>query len=135
MNVHHLWHGRKHDKFQVVVYQLLYAWIKCIMLCKHAHVHFYIPKIKVFQRGTFHGFWLFWVTCSKTKGVCLKTTLIANPLALQIWKRKTLVWYIPKTNGLGMMMQSILTLHFGNPPPLVGLHVKLKKKTIYYIGK
>jgi hypothetical protein len=51
--------------------------------------------------GTSHGLELLWVTCSKTKGVCLKTTLIANPLAFKIWKKKTIVWDIPKTRGLG----------------------------------
>lgn len=43
-----LW--KKHDKCQVIVYQLLYIWIKCIMFCKHV-----LPYFSTSQNSNFLG--------------------------------------------------------------------------------
>ncbi len=66
----------KHDKSQVVLYQLLYVWIKCSKFCKHFPIYFYTSQNwKINQsinqsiklKGTSHKFGHFWGMHSQTK--------------------------------------------------------------------
>jgi hypothetical protein len=53
----------KHHKSQIVVYQLLSIWIKCLMFCKHVSIYFYTSQNNNNQTSTSHEFGFFLEAC------------------------------------------------------------------------
>ncbi len=82
---------KKHDKSQVVVFQLLNIWIKCLMMFMKMSLYpFTNPKIEILQASTSPELGLLLIIYQKTKAsVCVKTTL-----ALERILRKLIVMYI-----------------------------------------
>jgi hypothetical protein len=73
--------GKKHDKFQIVVYQLLlYISIKCLTFWKHIPLHFYTSQNQSFSKLA-HPMNLVFLCghSSKNQSKCLcKTTLVGT---------------------------------------------------------
>ncbi len=76
----------KHDKSQVVLYQLLYVWIKCSKFCKHFPIYFYTSQNwKINQsinqtQGHISQIWTFLGHAFTNQNRCsiVKTTLHAH---------------------------------------------------------